>query len=163
MYSVNCYHFLKPEMGGKIVGNLKLNVLEMLSIIPPVFILLGLLDVWIEREIMMKYMGDNSGLTGSVIAFIMGSVAAGPLYAAFPVAAVLLRKGVKLFNIFLFIGAWSTTKVPMLLFETSNLGIRYMVTRLICNIIGIIIIAYLINRTTNEEDRNKIYENAKKL
>jgi uncharacterized membrane protein YraQ (UPF0718 family) len=150
-------------MGGKIVGNLKLNVLEMLSIIPPVFILLGLLDVWIEREIMMKYMGDNSGLTGSVIAFIMGSVAAGPLYAAFPVAAVLLRKGVKLFNIFLFIGAWSTTKVPMLLFETSNLGIRYMVTRLICNIIGIIIIAYLINRTTNEEDRNKIYENAKKL
>jgi uncharacterized membrane protein YraQ (UPF0718 family) len=155
--------FLKPEMGEKIVGNLKLNVLEMLSIIPPVFILLGLLDAWIEREIMMKYMGDNSGLTGSVIAFIMGSVAAGPLYAAFPVAAVLLRKGVKLFNIFLFIGAWSTTKVPMLLFETSNLGIRYMVTRLICNIIGIIIIAYLINRTTNEEDRNKIYENAKKL
>ena len=34
------------------------SFLEMLFIIPPVFVLLGLLDVWVPRESMVKYMQD---------------------------------------------------------------------------------------------------------
>jgi uncharacterized membrane protein YraQ (UPF0718 family) len=155
--------FVKPDLGHGMVSNLKGNLREMLSVLPPIFVLLGLLDVWIEKETMMKYMGDNSGILGSLLIFIMGSAAAGPLYAAFPIAAILLKKGVKLFNIFLFLGVWSTAKIPMLLFETANLGIKYMAIRLICNIFGIIIIALLLNKTTTKEERNNIYGNAKKM
>ncbi len=75
------------------------NIIEMIKIIPPIFILLGLLDVWVPREQMIKYMGDGSGILGVIIAFLLGSVAAGPLYAAFPVAGVLLKKGSKFSNI----------------------------------------------------------------
>ena len=32
------------------------NTVEMLSVIPPIFILLGLLDVWVQRETMIKLM-----------------------------------------------------------------------------------------------------------
>ena len=40
---------VKPSIGLKSFQLTKDNALEMLSILPPVFILLGLLDVWIKR------------------------------------------------------------------------------------------------------------------
>jgi len=53
---------------------------EMLLVIPPIFILLGILDTWVPKEVMMKYMGEKSGWKGIVLAFLIGSAAAGPLY-----------------------------------------------------------------------------------
>lgn len=155
--------FIRPETGLRILSLSKNNLIEMLSIIPPIFILLGLLDVWVERETMMKYMGDDSGIGGAIIAFIMGSAAAGPLYAAFPIAGILLKKGVRLINVFIFIGAWSTTKVPMILFETSNLGMKFMLIRLVCNITGIVVIALIMEKTISKNEKDKIYENAQML
>lgn len=155
--------FAAPEIGKKSFVLTKDNLLEMISILPPIFILLGLLDVWVERETMMKYMGDNAGIKGAVIAFIMGSAAAGPLYAAFPIAGVLLKKGAKLLNVFIFIGAWSTTKIPMILFEASSLGWKFMLLRLACNIIGISIIALLLEKTTSPKDKEALYNSAQNL
>ena len=145
-----------PELGRASLSITRANVRQMLSLLPPIFILLGLLDVWVERETMMKYMGEEAGLKGAVLAFIMGSAAAGPLYAAFPVAAVLVKKGVKLTNIFIFIGAWSTTKIPMSLFEAANLGWDYMLLRLACNICGIIVIAVILERSATEKERQEM-------
>jgi uncharacterized membrane protein YraQ (UPF0718 family) len=110
-------------------------------VIPPIFILLGLLDVWVDRATMMKYTGKGSGLKGVLIAFLLGSAAAGPLYAAFPVAGVMLKKGSGLFNVFIFIGAWSTTKIPMLTFEAASMGLTFTLTRLALSVAGILIIA----------------------
>ena len=136
---------------------------EMALVLPPIFILLGLLDVWIPKEKMMKYMGEGSGIKGIILAMIIGSVAAGPLYAAFPVAAALMRKGVKFTNILIFIGAWSTTKIPMLLFEISALGARFTMTRLAVDIIGIIIIAYVLYAIVSKKEVKELYYKAEKL
>lgn len=148
-----------PQTGFDALKITKSNITEMLSVIPPIFILLGLMDVWVERETMIKYMGQGSGFRGGVLAFVLGSAAAGPLYAAFPFAAVMLKKGATLLNVFIFIGAWSATKIPLLLFEATNLGARYMLMRLFCNIAGIVIIAALLEKSLSEEDKQLIYEN----
>jgi hypothetical protein len=42
----------------------------------------------------------------------------------FPVAQVLLKKGASRRNVLVLLGAWSTTKIPMLMFEYANLGAR---------------------------------------
>lgn len=152
--------FVSPEIGKNSFALTKDNLLEMLSVLPPIFILLGLLDVWVERETMMKYMGENAGIKGGLIAFMLGSAAAGPLYAAFPVAGILLKKGVKLTNVFIFIGAWSTTKIPQILFEASSLGWRYMILRLACSVVGITLIAFILEKSTSAKEREAIYENA---
>lgn len=149
-----------PEIGQrslKITGD---NLLEMLSVIPPIFILLGLLDVWVQKETMIKLMGEKSGLIGISIAFLLGSAAAGPLYAAFPVAGVLLRKGSRLSNVFIFIGAWSTTKIPMLLFEASSMGWKFMATRFIIDIPGIFLIALITEKMLTVKEKDYLYENA---
>lgn len=107
---------------------------------------------------MMKYTGKGSGLKGVLIAFLLGSVAAGPLYAAFPIAGVMLKKGSGLFDVFIFIGAWSTTKIPMLTFEATSLGLAFTLTRLALSIIGILIIAVTTEKALNQEQQKQIYE-----
>lgn len=150
----------RPELGMKSIDLTIANALEMLSILPPIFILLGLLDVWVKKETMIRYMGEKSGIVGVLLAFFLGSAAAGPLYAAFPVAVVLLKKGSKLSNVLIMIGAWSTTKIPLLLFEASSMGIKFMVLRFVLDIVGIAFIAYTTEKMLSSEEKDEIYKNA---
>ncbi|HBF36958.1 MAG TPA: permease [Firmicutes bacterium] len=136
---------------------------EMLLVIPPIFLLLGFLDIWVPKETMTRYMGQEAGMKGVLLAIFIGSAAAGPLYGAFPVAAVLMKKGVSFTNILIFIGAWSTTKIPMFLFEMAALGPRFAWTRLAVDIPGIIIIAWILNRMVSSKEKEKIYQNADNL
>jgi len=154
---------LNQQLGLKALSVTGNSVKEMLLVIPPIFILLGLLDVWVPRETMVKYMGEGSGLKGVLLAFFIGSAAAGPLYGAFPIAAVFMKKGVKFMNILIFIGAWSTTKIPMFLFEMASLGSKFAIARLLIDIPGIIIIAFILSRMVSKKDIDELYENAKTI
>lgn len=139
------------------------SFVEMLFIIPPVFVLLGLLDVWVPKESMIRFMGKGSGFKGMLLSLFIGSAAAGPLYAAFPVSAVFMKKGVSFSNVIIFIGAWSTTKIPMVLFEFESLGTGFALTRLLVDIPGIIIIAVLLSKFVSSDEINEIYNNAEKM
>lgn len=151
------------ELGIKAFGVTGFSLKEMILVIPPVFILLGLLDIWVPRETMIKYMGEGSGLKGVILAFFIGSAAAGPLYGAFPIAAVFMKKGVKFSNIMIFIGAWSTTKIPMFLFEMASMGAKFAFTRLLIDIPGILLIAFILSVVISRDEVNLIYQNAEKF
>ncbi len=150
--------FIDKSLGMKAIDTFAFSLREMILILPPVFILLGLLDVWVPKDVMVKYMGEGSGLVGILISMFIGSAAAGPLYGAFPIAAVFMKKGVKLSNVLIFIGAWSTTKIPMFLFELNSLGPKFALTRLAINIPGILIMAYTIPKLLKEEEIEDIYK-----
>jgi len=154
---------INKEIGYKAVDTTLYSLKEMALIIPPIFVLLGLLDVWVPRDTMVKYMGEDSGLKGIILSFVIGSAAAGPLYAAFPVAVVFMKKGVKFTNVLIFIGAWSTTKIPMFLFEVSSLGIKFALTRLLIDIPAIIIIANILTRITPKKEVKLLYDKAELL
>lgn len=145
------------EIGIKAVNTTLFSLKEMLMIIPPIFVLLGLLDVWVPRETMIKYLGEGSGVKGMLISIFIGSAAAGPLYGAFPVALVLMKKGAKFSNVLLFIGAWSTTKIPMLLFEMSSLGIKFTLTRLAVSMVGIFVIAIAVEKLMSKKEVDELY------
>lgn len=150
--------FFAPEIGKPAFDIGLTNIKTILTFLPAIFFLLGLLDAWLERKHMIKYMGDNSGMRGHCIALFLGAFSAGPLYIAFPIAFTFLKKGASFMNIFLFLGAWSTLKIPMLSFEAASLGFRYTFIRLICNIIGIYIISWLLNKILSPLDREKVME-----
>ena len=143
-------------LGVKAVTGTLASLKEMLFVLPPIFIILGLLDVWVPREKMVKFLGDGSGIRGALIAFVLGSAAAGPLYGAFPVAQVFLKKGASMRNVLVLLGAWSTTKIPMLMFEYANLGARFTFTRLAMDLAGIAGIAWLMDRLLGTRDREEI-------
>ncbi len=151
---------LFPESAPAAYESLANQVGTMLLVIPPIFLLLGLLDVWVPRETFIRYLGERSGLAGKAIAFALGSAAAGPLYGAFPVAAVLMKKGASFDNILIFIGAWSTTKIPMLLFEMRSLGVRFALARLLIDIVGIVAISAAMRAIVPRKEVERIYANA---
>ncbi len=66
---------------------------------------------------------------------------AGPLYGAFPVAYLLWKKGCGIKNIFIYLGAFSTLKIPMLTFEIGFLGLKFSLLRTLFTLPIFIIIA----------------------
>ncbi|MDF2569373.1 MAG: permease [Sporomusa sp.] len=152
LYSYN------QTLGREVIKRTLDSFIEMLSFIPPIFVLLGLLDVWVPREKVVAHLGPSSGLAGIVLAIFLGSAAAGPLYGAFPVAAVMMKKGASFYNVMIFIGAWATLKIPMFMFETQYLGPLFATTRWILSLIGIVVIAVLIDRMLSVKERQEIYQ-----
>jgi uncharacterized membrane protein YraQ (UPF0718 family) len=151
-------YLIIPTIGEHAATETLENLKELLLIMPPIFILLGFLDVWIDKETMMKFMGENSGIRGIFIAFVIGSFAAGPGYMAFPFAEVLMSKGAKFTNIIIFIGAWSATKVPISLFEASIMGWPFMLLRYALDVPAILLIAKFTDLLLSKYDKAKIYQ-----
>lgn len=163
LFMIAILFFINNKIGLKAIDVTAYSFKEMALVIPPVFLLLGLLDIWVPRETMIKFMGEKSGIVGILLAIFIGSAAAGPLYGAFPIAAVFMKKGVKFSSVLIFIGAWSTTKIPMFLFELSSLGIKFAITRLLIDIPGIIIIAYILSHITPKKEVERVYQRAESL
>lgn len=154
---------IKPALGIHIYGLALENILGMLGVLPPIFILIGLLDVWVKKETMVKYMGKDSGIVGILLGFFLGSAAAGPLYGAFPVAGVFLNKGSRLANVWIIVGAWASMKIPLLLFEVSAMGIKFTLIRFVMDVFGVLVIAFAMERILTVEDERQIYELARKM
>lgn len=149
---------LYPQTGATIFRKTGANFLQMLGVLPPIFVLLGLLEAWVPRETIIRFLGEDSGLTGILLSLFLGAAAAGPLYGAFPVAATMLRKGAKFSNVMVLLYSWSTLKLPMFLFETAALGARFSVTRMLINIPGIIVLAWLTSRLLPPAEQETIYQ-----
>ena len=149
--------FFNFDLASKSILNIKDSFLQMLSVLPPIMVMLGLMDVWVSRESLMKYMGNNSGLLGIFLAMLIGSIAAGPMYAAFPFTAVLIKKGAKFSNIIIFMNAWCVTKISTLLFEISSLGYKFTFVRLLIDIPGVIIMGILVEKFLSKDELTRIY------
>lgn len=133
------------------------SLFQMLSVLPPIMVLLGLMDEWVSRESMMKYMGEDSGILGVALVMLFAAFAAGPMYAAFPFTVVLIKKGVKFSNVIIFMNAWCVIKISTLLFEITSLGYEFTFYRLIIDFVGVIAMGYLVDYFMKKEDKEALY------
>lgn len=136
----------RPQLGLDAAKNSGDFLLEIAGILPPVLVLLGLFDAWVPRRMVEENIGPASGWKGSLLSILLGSFAAGPLFAAFPVALALHRKGARLANITAFLGAWASIKVPMLMMESSYLGLRFSLLRTALTLVGILLSGWIVER-----------------
>ncbi|QTL98193.1 permease [Iocasia frigidifontis] len=139
------------------------NFINFLFMLTPIFICIGLLDVWVDRETMIKIMGEKSGLPGIFVAFLLGVATAVPLYALFPVAGMMLKKGSKITNVLIFICSCASIRIPLLLFEVSSMGWKFTIIRFIVNIFVVMIIAFIIEKVLTEKNKKSIYDKAKNM
>ena len=116
---------------GKETGQAFFDVLmEMLKILPCAFILIGLFEVWVDRETIIRHLGDNSGVKGYFWVMLLAGFSIGGLYVAFPLAQTLHKKGASLKVIFAYLGFAGIFRIPMTIFELSFLGIPFTLVRL---------------------------------
>ena len=114
------------------------------------------MDVWIERDKMIKMMGDRSGLSGMGISLLLGMLTAVPVYALLPIAGLLLKKGGRISNVLIFLCSSVSIRIPLLLFEISSLGIRFAACRFVLNLAVVFVISFLVERFLSERDRQDI-------
>lgn len=143
------------NLGTNAFNNAKDSFLQMLAVLPPIMLLLGLMDEWVSRESMIKYMGEDSSILGIVLSIALAAFAAGPMYAAFPFTAVLINKGVKFSNIIIFMNSWCVIKISTLLFEISSLGYNFTLYRLMIDFVGVIVMGYLVDYIVNKSPRKE--------
>ena len=127
-------------------------VKEMILALPIMFILVGLFDVWVSKEKVQKHIGEASGIKGVMLIILLAFLQAGPLYAAFPVAYILWKKGTSARNIFIYLSSASIAKIPMLAFEIGFLGIKFSILRIFISIPVFIILGIIMG---NYFDKNK--------
>ena len=129
------YSYLNNFQEGQKTGKVFFNTLyEMLKILPFAFILIGLFEVWIKKETVIKHLGNNSGLKGYFLVLILASFSVGGLFTAFPLADSLRKKGASLKVIFAYLGFAGIVRIPMTIFEISLLGLPFTITRLVVTI-----------------------------
>ena len=124
---------------------------EMISFIPFLFILIGLFDVWFPKEMLERHIGTESGAKGHFLVILLAMLQAGPLYGAFPVAYILHKKGASVKNIFIFLGAFSSMKIPMLGIEIGYLGIKFTILRTLISLPLFILIGYMMEKIVGKD------------
>lgn len=127
---------------------------EMILFLPVMFILIGLGDVWISKEKVEKHIGKDSGVKGILLVIFLSMAQVGPLYGAFPVTYLLWKKGASIRNIFIYIGAFCTIKIPMITFEIGFLGWKFSLLRTLFSLPIIIIISIFMEKIL----KNKSFE-----
>lgn len=134
---------VSPDKAMKSVGNSVHYLVEMLQVLPVIFLLTVVIEAMIPKELIIRGFGEKSGLKGNLLALLLGSISAGPVYAAFPISKALLGKGASIPNTVIILSAWAVIKLPMLANEAKFLGINFMLLRWVLTVIAIFVMAYI--------------------
>jgi len=135
-----------PEKGKNFVPVVFSYGWQILLIMPPILILMGLMQVWIPKEWIEKYIGSQAGLKGKIICVLFGTLPTGPMYIFLPLAAGLLKKGASISNIIILLGIMSSEKIPQMLVEINFLGLRFALARFVLTVIAVIIMGEMIEK-----------------
>jgi len=132
---------------GKIIGRNFFDFLfSMITILPVSFILIGLFEVWINRETVEKHFGHASGYRGYLWAIILSGTTVGGAYVAFPVGHALYQKGARLSIVLTYIGSAALTRIPMTIFEATFLGPKFALLRLGVSLPLVVLAAMVLGR-----------------
>jgi uncharacterized membrane protein YraQ (UPF0718 family) len=107
------------------------------------FLIAGLAQVLIPKELITRWLGAEAGVKGIIIGCVVGGLVPGAPYATFPLIAALYRSGASLGAVVGFVSAWalwSVSRLPveMGLIDPKPALIRYAVTFIVPPIAGLL-------------------------
>lgn len=102
--------------------------IDLIATLLSVFVFVGLFQVWVTDDFIMKHLGDRSGLKGLVLGAGLGTVIHGPLVGVFPLLKALLAKGATIGVVVAIVSTWAI-KLPMLPLEIRLFGWKFALMR----------------------------------
>jgi uncharacterized membrane protein YraQ (UPF0718 family) len=131
----------------KTILGIKKGLGMFLNIFPTIFNVLLLVSIFlflIPNEIIIKWLGKDSGILGIGIAAVLGSVALIPAFISYPLAAVLLKSGVSYQVTAIFITTLMMVGILTLPIEVKYFGLRVSILRNFLSFVGAIIVGLII-------------------
>jgi len=144
---------IAPNAFSRVTQNSWEYLREAIVILIPVAVMMGLFEVWIPKPLIAQYLGHASGWQGVALAFLFGTLPTGPIYVAFPIAAMLLQKGARPLNVVILLNTWAALKIPQLMVETQFLGTKFMLVRLVLTAPSAFLIGWLVEKFVHWMDK----------
>ena len=118
-----------------------------------VFALVGLIQVWVGREMIAALLGREGGRRGLLIAVGCGALLIGPAYVIFPLLMSLRRLGARWAVVAIVLAAYGL-KPQMLPIEAEFLGLHFALVRGGLTLLLAIPLGLVVERFMPEEDPN---------
>ena len=126
--------FIGYQKGVHVQG-LKASYTMLIQIIPLLvfaFVVAGMVQTLIPREIISRWVGIESGFRGILIGTIIGGIAPGGPFISLPIAAGLLRTGASIGTMVAFLTGWSLLAFARMPLEIGILGWEFWLIRMAC-------------------------------
>ena len=94
---------------------------SVLLLIAAVFGLVGLLQVWISRDLIVRLLGREGGVRGLLLAALCGTLLIGPAYIIFPLLMSIHKQGARWAVVTIVLSAYAV-KLQMIPIEIEFLG-----------------------------------------
>jgi uncharacterized membrane protein YraQ (UPF0718 family) len=108
------------------------------------FILAGMISILLPKEIMSKWLGEESGLRGLLLGTMAGMLTPGGPFIQFPIVAALLKAGAGIAPLVAYISAWSLTSLNrFFVWEVPLLGPKLAGCRMAVSLIFPILLGLL--------------------
>ena len=134
------------QPGIDVGGNSTEFLWSMIRLFPGAFLLIGLFDVWIDRRLVERHLGNTSGPIGYLWMFLLACTVMAPFIVALPIAKSLSQKGARLQLVLAFLSASTICRIPMTIFEATYLGAPFSIVRLLVSIPLVIVFSEVLGR-----------------
>ncbi len=88
-------YFIFPDKGALVLNSFLKLSLQILPAFLIVYIIMLLMNYFIDNKTLKKLMGEKAGLKGWLISILAGIISAGPIYVWYPLMKDLQNQGVK--------------------------------------------------------------------
>jgi len=105
-------------------------VWQILPLLIFAFVIAGMIQVLLPRELIGRWIGTESGWRGILIGSLAGGLAPGGPYVSLPIVAGLLKSGAGVGTLVAFLTGWSLWAVGRLPMELGLLGWKFTLIRL---------------------------------
>ena len=123
-------YWKSPETASKGLNATGLLILEITPRMIAAFTLAGLIQAVVPQEVIVRWMGEGSGLRGIVIGTTLGSLTPGGPMTHFPVIASLFKMGVGVGPLVAYLSAWSLFGLQrIIMWEIPFLGPKIVAVR----------------------------------
>jgi uncharacterized membrane protein YraQ (UPF0718 family) len=136
LFTIGLYAYAFAVAPQRAANALQIGTSTFVSVtllIVSVFGLVGLLQVWISRELIVKLLGREGGIKGLLIATLCGTVLIGPAYIIFPLLMSLQKQGARWAVITIVLTSYAV-KVQMIPVEVGFLGWHFSLARAVITI-----------------------------
>ncbi|MGD8777513.1 MAG: permease [Ignavibacteria bacterium] len=130
---------VEPLIGLKFAWQTTIEILPMLIF---AFIIAGMIQVLIPKEVISKFIGEEAGIKGVLIGAIAGGLTPGGPYVSLPIAGGLMKAGAGIGTLVAFITGWSVWSLGRLPMEVGIMGWKVTLIRIVSTIVFPLLAGY---------------------
>ena len=125
---------------------IKKGIKQFLSILPiliSVIILISIVLYFISEKVMMEYLGEDAGIAAYFSSAIIGAISILPGFVSYPLAGILVKSGVSLSVIAVFITTLKMVGILTIPIERRFFGLKVALLRNALSFVGALVVGII--------------------